>query len=117
MSVFGLSKAVLSMFFSDKGMGLLVQDYGQLIRTHRETGADVTICTNSVGWDMAPRRGLARVNPENGGSRAGGATSLGSLLAKCQCPLLRARACGRMHYTPARNHRLNDSMCGWRVLW
>ena len=43
-----------------------MQDYGQLIRTHRESGADITICTNSVGWDMATRRGLARVNAESG---------------------------------------------------
>lgn len=35
-----------------------------MIRTHRESNADVTICTNSVGWDMASKRGLARVNPE-----------------------------------------------------
>lgn len=43
-----------------------MQDYGQLIRTHRESGADITICTNSVDWDMATRRGLARVNAESG---------------------------------------------------
>ncbi|KAK9844020.1 hypothetical protein WJX81_002055 [Elliptochloris bilobata] len=48
------------------GQALYRMDYGQLIRTHRETGADITICTNSVDWDMASKRGLARINPESG---------------------------------------------------
>lgn len=46
------------------------QDYGQLIRTHRESGADITICTNSVDWAMAPRRGLVRINPDTGARAA-----------------------------------------------
>ena len=47
---------------------LLLQDYRDLLATHHETGADVTIATHSVGWGQARLRGLARVDPDTGES-------------------------------------------------
>jgi ADP-glucose pyrophosphorylase len=43
-----------------------VQDYMDLLKTHRENDADITIATHSVGWGQAPLRGLTRVDPDTG---------------------------------------------------
>lgn len=43
-----------------------MQDYVELLKTHRENDADITIATHSVGWTQANRRGLTRVDPETG---------------------------------------------------
>ena len=40
---------------------LPLQDYGELVRTHRAAGADITIATHSVGLGQAQLRGLSRV--------------------------------------------------------
>ncbi len=41
---------------------MLQQDYGALLRTHREYNADITIATHSVGWKQASLRGITRVD-------------------------------------------------------
>ena len=43
------------------------QDYGDLLRTHRENDADITIATHSVGWKQASLRGIIRVDDTGGG--------------------------------------------------
>ena len=43
---------------------MLWQDYGALLRTHRENNADITIATHSVGWKQASLRGITRVDPD-----------------------------------------------------
>ena len=48
-----------------------VQDYKDMLRTHWENNADVTIATSSVGWQQAPHRGVTRVDPETGASCLG----------------------------------------------
>jgi glucose-1-phosphate adenylyltransferase len=48
------------------GQALYRMDYGDLINTHRSTGADITIATHSVGWGQAQLRGLCRVDPDTG---------------------------------------------------
>ena len=42
------------------------QDYGALLRTHRENDADITIATHAVGRKQASLRGITRVNPDSG---------------------------------------------------
>ena len=42
------------------------QDYGALLRTHRESDADITIATHAVGRKQASLRGITRVNPDSG---------------------------------------------------
>lgn len=42
------------------------QDYGALLRTHRENNADITIATHSVGWKQASLRGITRVDSDGG---------------------------------------------------
>jgi len=102
------------------------QDYGQLIRTHREADADITICTNSVGWEMAPRRGLARVNPDTGARppRAGRARAPGARLfaqagelergERRECAgAARCYACWQAYGTGLGSP---DKAAGWRVV-
>ncbi|KAK9831226.1 hypothetical protein WJX74_008354 [Apatococcus lobatus] len=48
------------------GQALYRMDYRELLATHRQAGADVTIATHSVGWGQAKLRGLARVDPDTG---------------------------------------------------
>lgn len=43
-----------------------MQDYAQLVKTHRELDADVTISTYSVSAKVAAARGLVRVDPDSG---------------------------------------------------
>ena len=45
-----------------------MQDYSQLVKTHREQDADITIATYSVPEREASQRGLVRQDPETGGS-------------------------------------------------
>ena len=44
----------------------VLQDYGDLLRTHRENAADITIATHSVGWKQASLRGIIRVDAATG---------------------------------------------------
>lgn len=48
------------------GCCALLQDYSQVVATHRQTGADITIVTHSIEEKDAGRRGLMRVNPDTG---------------------------------------------------
>jgi len=48
------------------GQALYNMDYSHVVATHNETEADITIVTHSVEAQDAGRRGLLRVNPENG---------------------------------------------------
>ena len=43
-----------------------VQDYGALLRTHRENNADITIATHAVGKKQAYLRGITKVEPDTG---------------------------------------------------
>ena len=47
-------------------MGVLLQDYGALLRTHRENNADITIATHAVGKKQAYLRGITKVEPDTG---------------------------------------------------
>lgn len=47
------------------GDQLYRMDYGKVIRFHRETEADITICMHPVDRREAPRMGLAEVTPSN----------------------------------------------------
>ncbi len=88
------------------------QDYGQLIRTHREADADITICTNSVGWEMAPRRGLARVNPDTGARPPRGGRRAPGAGCWAQGAGLRARA--SLHASTGLNAATDGSVLGLR---
>jgi glucose-1-phosphate adenylyltransferase len=48
------------------GQALYNMDYSQVVATHRQTGADITIVTHSIEEKDAGRRGLLRVNPDTG---------------------------------------------------
>ena len=43
-----------------------MQDYGALLRTHRENNADITIATHAVGKKQAYLRGITKVEPDTG---------------------------------------------------
>lgn len=43
-----------------------VQDYGALLRTHRENDADITIATHAVGKKQAYLRGITKVDRDTG---------------------------------------------------
>ena len=43
-----------------------LQDYGDLLRSHRENEADITIATHSVGWKQASLRGIIKVDAATG---------------------------------------------------
>ncbi|KAK9794930.1 hypothetical protein WJX73_010196 [Symbiochloris irregularis] len=48
------------------GEAIYSMDYSQLVKTHREQDADITIATHSVSQEVATQRGLVRVDPETG---------------------------------------------------
>lgn len=58
----------------------------ELLKSHRENDADVTIATHSVGWGQAPRRGLTRVDPDSGKPQTEASEHLGgAACAKMPC--------------------------------
>ena len=44
----------------------VLQDFGDMIRRHREMDADITLCSCSVSREHAGKRGLVRVDPHTG---------------------------------------------------
>ena len=91
----------------------MLQDYAQLVKTHRELDADITISTYSVSAKVAAARGLVRVDPETG--------QCPSPLQTSSVAALRALPANRLHVTVFR-YRLSWS-CGllavmdfWRLL-
>lgn len=53
----------------------VLQDYGALLRTHREYDADITIATHAVGRKQASLRGITRVDPDSGARACSGRRS------------------------------------------
>jgi glucose-1-phosphate adenylyltransferase len=48
------------------GAAVYSMDLGRVLAQHRARGADVTICTHLVAEDVAPTKGIARVDPASG---------------------------------------------------
>ena len=64
---------------------LLRQDFGDMIRRHREMDADITLCSCSVTRENASKRGLVRVDPHTGGPPRSGSTQIGLLRCRSTC--------------------------------
>ena len=70
---------------------MLWQDYGALLRTHRENNADITIATHSVGWKQASLRGITRVDPDGDSPSPLQQTSSASVLWSWRAPSASSR--------------------------
>ena len=66
-----------------------MQDYGALLRTHRENNADITIATHAVGKKQAYLRGITKVEPDTGPAPSFLCISATALHAAVQSCMLR----------------------------